>query len=140
MNVPKNNEYDKLSLPYDPDLKEAMIKIQAIMDDYKIGGNVCLSSRTHSEFLYNFPEWCVVQLDKVTPEGQRISIDVKPKEIDEASRNAHNDTLSSVHMIARGRDMAASAFSVFDDIFNRLKKHMVIEHDSLSGFAPHDLH
>ena len=41
-----------MELPYDPDLKEAMLKIEEIMDEYKIGGSITLASKTHSEFLY----------------------------------------------------------------------------------------
>jgi len=135
-----NSEYDKLSLPYDPDLKEAMLKIQAILEEYKIGGSICLSSKTHSEFLYHFPKWCIVQLDKVTPEGQMIRVEIRKKNIEEALQNEHNIMRSSVHLIARGRDMAGSSFEVFSDIFEKLEEYMDIQHaqsEEDKKFIPH---
>jgi len=120
------------NLPYDPDLKEAMLKIQEIMDEYEIGGSIALASKTHAEFLYHFPKWSIVQL--VKPSGVRI----RSKREDFSSKEAqHKANEETCHLVARTRDSSGKAFMVFEDIFKQLDKQFDIEHEPFSKFTPH---
>jgi len=120
------------NLPYDPDLKEAMLKIQEIMDEYKIGGSITLASKTHAEFLYHFPKWSIVQL--VKPSGVRIRS--KRKDFD-SKEEQHKINEESCHLVARVRDMSGQAFMIFENIFKQLDDHFDIEHEPFSKLTPH---
>jgi len=81
-----------MELPYDPALKEAMLKIQAIMDEYKIGASIALASKTHSEFLYHFPEWCIVQLEtdfKIKIRSKLKDFESREDQLQRSEESAH---------------------------------------------------
>jgi len=121
------------NLPYDPDLKEAMEKIKAILDEYQIGGSITLASRSHSEFLYHFPEWSVAQFNK-----SKDGIDFRSKAEDfESKEQQDQDTEASVHLLCAIRDISAQTFGNFDNVLQDLGKHMDISHKPFSGFTPH---
>jgi hypothetical protein len=120
-------------LPYDPDLKTAILEIKEILDKYEIGASVALSSQTHSEYLNHFPKWCIVQFDKNQP-GVRI----RSKKEDFMTREEqHRVTEASAGLIANIRDINAQAFSIFDTIFKTLEKLMDIDHKPFDGHFPH---
>ena len=119
-----------MTLPYDPALKEAMLKIQEIMDEYKIGGSIALASKTHSEFLYHYPEWSAVQLETASQIRIRSKLkDFKSKE--EQQQNMQEST----HFIAQMQDLSAQSFAMFEIIFKKLEEHYEIEHEPFSNFT-----
>ncbi len=122
------------NLLYDPELKEAMLEIQEILDKHKIGGNIALTSQSHSEFLYHFPEWSVIQFDKNKPGEVRIRSKRKDFKSKEEQRQM---TEYSTHIVAQNRDLAARSFDVFDNLFKMLEKYFDIEHKPFHGFTPH---
>lgn len=120
------------NLPYDPDLKEAMLKIQEIMDEYKIGGSIALASKTHAEFLYYFPKWSIVQIEK----GSGVRIRSKREDF-KSKEEQHQVNTESCHFVARIRDISGDAFMIFEDIFKQLDEHFGIDHEPFSKFTPH---
>ena len=42
---------------YDPMLKQAVLEIAEVLEKYDICGTVLLNSKTHAEFVFDFPEW-----------------------------------------------------------------------------------
>lgn len=117
---------------YDPDLKEAMLKIQEIMDEYEIGGNIALASKSHSEFLYYYPKWCALQLEQ----GNTVRIKSELKDFNSKEEQRQN-LEESTHFIAQMQDLSARSFAIFERLFEELKKHYEIEHKSFSKFTPH---
>lgn len=117
----------------DPNLKEAMIKIKAIMDEHKIGGNITIASRTNLEFLHHFPGWSVAQHDK---ENSAMRFRSKLKDF-ENEEHQHRDTEDTVAMIFGMRDLAGRSYLIYESMANDLRKVMHIEHTPLSGFEEH---
>jgi hypothetical protein len=121
------------NLPYDPDLKEAMEKIKAILDEHQIAGEIILASRSHVEFLHHFPKWSIAQLNK-----ERNGIDIRSMREDfESQEQQHRDTEDSVSIICEIRDMAAQTFMIFDNVVKELENHMEIDHTPFNNFTPH---
>ncbi len=119
-------------LPYDPDLKEAMLKIEAILDEYKIGGNIVLASRTNSEFLYHFPKWSIAQFNE-----NKNGINFKLKKGDSETKEQKNkDIQDSVAIIFAIRDISFQTFEIFNNLTEDLKKVMDINHKPFHGFKP----
>jgi hypothetical protein len=123
-----------MNAPYDPKLKEAMLEIQEILDKHKIGGNIALTSQSHSEFLYHFPEWSVIQFDKNKPGEVRIR---SKREDFKSKEEQHQMTRYSTHIVAQNRDLAGRSFEVFDTLFKELEKYFDIEHKPFHGFTPY---
>lgn len=122
------------NLPYDPKLKEAMLEIQVILEKHDIGGNIALTSQSHSEFLYHFPKWSAIQFDKNKPGEVRI----KSKRKDFKSKEEkHRIIECSTHIVAQNRDLAARSFDVYDTLFKKLEEYFDIEHKPFHGFTPH---
>ena len=120
-------------LPYDPDLKEAMLKIEAILDEYKIGGNIVLASRTNSEFLYHFPKWSIAQFNE-----NKDGIDFKLKKGDQETQEEKNkDIQDSVAIIFAIRDISFQTFEIFSRLTENLRGVMDIDHNPFHGFNPH---
>lgn len=120
------------NLPYDSNLKEAMEKIKAILDEYHIGGHVILSSRNYAESLYHFPDWSVIQINK---DGNGVNIRSVPGDYeDEDQRN--KDTSDSVAIVVSIRDISAQTFTIFQNLVEELLKYVEIDHQPME-FTPH---
>ena len=118
---------------HDEKLKEAMESIKKILRDYEIAGSVVLVSKTHSEFLYEFPVWSAIQWNE-DRDGLRLTSRKRDFKTEEEWRE---NLQQSVHIIAQNRDLAGQSFIVFNDTFERLEEQMEIMHKPFSGFEPH---
>lgn len=112
----------------DPRLKDAMREIRKICQRYRIGAQITLVSKTHSEFGYFFPDWSVVQPEKGPggEEGIRLRSYEAYYGDKEKQRVAMEESLHCLYSI---RDLAGRAFVIFDDVIRQFEK--------VSGFEPH---
>ncbi len=117
----------------DPKLKEAMAKIEAIAEEYDIGANVILTSESHSEFLYKFPEWSIAQFT-----DDMKGIDMKSKLSDFKDLNHQKEvTESTIGLLCHVRDISAQTFEIYDGLITAAENYLDIKHHPFSGFEPH---
>lgn len=133
------NDISEANLPYDPNLKTAVLEIQEIFEKYSIGGSVALSSKTHAEYFNYFPKWCAVQFDKKAAIQPAIRVKSRKKDF-KSKKEQHRIMESSAGFVANIRDIAAQTFSMFDKIFKSLEKHMEIDHQPFSNHTQHFEH
>jgi hypothetical protein len=118
-------------MSYDPKLKLAMEEITEICKKYNCGGYFVLASKTHSEFMFHFPEWSKAQMHFNPEEGKYgIMFTAKGKAGDE-------DITSSVHLLQSIQFMCGHGYMQMDKLIELLKEHMTIE-GGPAGFEPHD--
>lgn len=119
------------NLPYDPDLKEAMERIKAIMDEYQVGGSIILSSRTHSEFLTYFPGWSIAQFNE-----DNTGINIRSKREDFDSREHQEQvTQDTVGFLCHIRDISAHTFGIFQDTVEKISEYFEIDHTPFEGIT-----
>ena len=117
---------------FDPNLKEAMKEIDAVMKKYDCGGYVALISPTHSEFRLNIePLWsCAFFEDYRT-------VRFRAKEKDYGSKEARNKAIeSTIHLVMQIRDLGAQAFEFGEGLGNQLKKIIDFDHEPFHKFTP----
>lgn len=117
-------------MKYDPKLKEAMAKIEAICNEYDCGGYISLTSKTHGEFRFVFPEWSAIK-EEFNSNGEAIScrLNCKKEEREKAELTAH--------FIHSNRDIAAAAFTVFNEFVEETNEKWQTEHKPFHQFRAH---
>jgi hypothetical protein len=125
-------EPDRTPLGSDPQLKEAMANINAIMKKFDIGGHVVLVSKTHSEFKFFFePTWSAIRW-----EGEGVRIKAKKDEL--GSQAAVQKVLGyTAHLILQIMDIALNDAKICRELTMQLSKHVDIIHKPGSHFTPH---
>lgn len=126
-----------MTLPWDADLKSAMLEITGILEKYQIGGNITLVSKTHSEFYYHLPDWSAVKFED--RENGKAGIRIRSKRKDFKSKEEQDKILAaSIHLIAQIRDLSARSFGIFNEIMEeKLAKVIDFEHKSFHNLTPH---
>jgi len=120
--------------PSDARLKEAMARIKAILKEYDIVGHVHLGSPTHTEFLYYFPTWSIVQLGRV---GEQAAVRIRSKLADYPSPAArHAAAEATVHVLLRFRDQAALTFAQMGHLEQLLRQRPTNKFVGLQLYSP----
>lgn len=107
---------------YDPKLKEAMGKIEAICEEYEVGYMCVIASRYHAEFKSDFPKWSLIQYD-MDKGGIRIRTKKSDKEL----------TNSSFHVFFSIRDVCGMFFVRLQETFEAVKGRIDVEHRPFGG-------
>lgn len=94
---------------FDPKLREAMLKIEAICVEYDCGAHINLVSPTHGEFGFVLPQWQCLYEDKL-PTGE-IIIRLRAKKADGDFPLRAELT---AHFLHSCREVCARAFAVAD--------------------------
>jgi hypothetical protein len=119
--------------PYDPNLREAMEEIKAVLKKHDCMGAIILVSPTHSEFLFH-PEasWSVVHFedDPDGPQGAQM-IRIRSKRADFPSKEAQRAANeASVHAIESIRWLSLKTHELFTRITGMLRTQMTILTDA----------
>lgn len=119
---------------YDPNLKEAMVEMMAVMKKHDIGGYIQLVSPTHSEFgLEITPTWsCAHWEDK---DNGILRFRAKQSEL--GREEAHNLIEKTCHLIFQMRDLSALGFSYADKMAKLIETQVKVEHAPFKDFTPH---
>lgn len=122
---------------HDEKLKIAAAEIKMIMRKHSIGGFVSLVSKSHAEFVLEFPEWSCAQFTDVK-DGVRLKCKSENFESSEHQRVALEETM---HLILSTRDMAAINFKNMDDLSRMVEDEGVqIEHHPFKNMKHHEEH
>ena len=112
---------------FDPELKKAIMEIEAVMRRYDIGGAISLTSKTHGEYLLILdPTWSVITQAR-TSDGFQVRIRSLQKEFESKEAQRKANELTS-HLIFSQRDVAALTLAQLGKIEDILKSKWVIDH------------
>lgn len=116
---------------YDPKLREAISKIEDILEKYDIGGAIVLCSETHSEFklALDTPSWSNIRLIK-GGKGFHVKLYMKSDK---------KRTEASVGMLYSIRDMSGSFFMQCDQISKQIEQNVIVEHKPFHGLNNDDM-
>lgn len=117
---------------YDPNLREAMDEIRAIMKRRNIAGHVLLASPTHTEFglLYDIPTWSAVSFEDTE---DKVGIRIKAKSSNPDDKGKLEATM---HMLCSFQDMMANGFAAMDTLIAMVRKHVAVLHLNRIGTEP----
>ncbi|PHJ65006.1 hypothetical protein VF04_04275 [Nostoc linckia z7] len=104
---------------YEPKLKEALAKMEAIAKEYELGFVIALASATHSEFKTEFPEWSLIQR---TEQGIRLRLRSSEPKLTE----------DSVSVLLGLRDMSGMMCENLSMVVDEAKKHIQIQHNRIT--------
>ncbi len=108
------------ALNYDPKLKEALSKMEAIAKEYGCGFVIALANANYSEFKTAFPEWSLIQ---TTPEGIRLRLR-------SAEPQLSTDSLSVLLAL---KDMSGMMYENLEMVSLKAAEYANIEHTRNSG-------
>lgn len=119
---------------YDPKLKEAARRIEAICEEYDCGGFVSLVSKSHGEFRFMLPKWGAI-FEEVDSQG---NVMVRLKTVNMKNDPAMFERAElTAHFIHSLQDTAAACFSLMDEFIKVTKEKWKTEHKPFAGFRPH---
>lgn len=117
---------------YDPNLREAMDEIRAVMKRRNIAGHVLLASPTHAEFglLYDIPTWSAVRFEN---DSEHIGIRIKASSSNPDDKGKLEATM---HMLCTFQDMMVNAYGALDSLIGMVRKKVAVLHLNRVGVEP----
>lgn len=104
---------------HDPNLKEALAKMEAIAAEYNIGFVIALANAGFAEFKLKFPEWSLIQTQ---PEGVRLRLR-------SAEQQLTDDSLAVLFGL---KDMSGMMYEHLNMVVAEATKHVVVEQIRIS--------
>lgn len=119
---------------YDPKLKEAARRIEAICKEYDCGGFFSLVSKTHGEFRYALPSWGAMFEEKDAQGNIRVRLKTVNMKNDPAMFERAELTAHFLHSL---RDTAGQCFLFMEEFIKVTDEKWKTEHKPFAGFRPH---
>lgn len=109
---------------FDPKLREAMLKIEAICVEYDCGAHINLVSPTHGEFGFVLPKWQCLYEEAIDTGEVQIRLTAKKADGDFPKRAE-----LTAHFLHSCREVCARSFAVVDHFIKEIEKKWNIQHE-----------